>query len=189
MIDFSHPNKLNELLKILKLNNLACVIATTGYTPEQLQQIRKAARYSAICQSYNTGIGINIVEQLLKQMNCLMIENMNIEILETHHNKKLDAPSGTAIKLYNAIELKNKQAVFNRNEQPVKKQNDIGITSLRLGNTYGEHSVFYGFGDEIIEIKHTALSKNVFASGAIKIAKYLINKPYGLYNIQQIIGE
>lgn len=189
IIDFSHPSMLEELCMGIKKYNLPAIIATTGFTDTQLKKIQDLANYAPICQTYNTGIGINIVEKLVKQMNNLIEMETDIEILETHHNKKVDAPSGTAIKLYNAIDIPNKECVTNRSINPLKKANQVGISSLRMGNVYGEHSVFYAFEDEIIEIKHSALSKKVFAIGAVKLATKIINKKNKLYTIDELLGE
>lgn len=189
IIDFSHPNCLKNLLEVINKRKLPCVIATTGYTQKQLEQIEKISKVVPICQTYNTSIGIAIMEQLILKMNEYLKLKPDIEITETHHNKKVDAPSGSAIKLYNAIKIDNKIPVYDRNLNEVKEKNDIGINSLRISNVVGKHSVLYGYNNEIIEIKHEALSKEIFAEGAINLLLKLENKEKKLYSVIELIGE
>ncbi|MGL5041571.1 MAG: 4-hydroxy-tetrahydrodipicolinate reductase [Culicoidibacterales bacterium] len=184
VIDFSHPDQLAGLLKTAAQVGTGLLLATTGYTNNQLEQIAQAATTCPILQTYNTSIGIAAVEKAVATLAHELV-GFETDILEIHHNKKIDAPSGTALKLQDAVlagrGVTGVQTITNRVGNPRQAVEQIGMQSLRLGNVYGEHSVFFAKGDEVIEVKHTALSKELFAAGAVDLALKLAKMAPGLY--------
>ena len=181
IIDFSHPNNLDDILAYALKNKTKLVIATTGYQEEQLQKIEEAAKEIAIFQSYNTSFGVQMVTKILRQVAKEFFENgFDIEILEKHHNQKIDAPSGTAKLLYEVMaeEIETATPVYDRSSLHEKRKHEqIGIQ---------EHEIIFAGNDEIIEIKHTALSKDVFVQGAIAAAKALADKECGLFTLKTL---
>ncbi len=192
IIDFSHPSTLEATLKYASENNKAAVIATTGLTNEQIEAIKNTAENIPLFFSANMSLGVNLLIELAKKATMLLEENFDIEIIEKHHNQKIDAPSGTALAIADAINetsVKANEYIYDRHSTRKKRsKNEIGIHSLRGGTIVGEHSVIFAGTDEIIELKHTATSKEVFAVGAIKAAAFLIGKKPGLYNMGNLIG-
>ncbi|MGN1182917.1 MAG: 4-hydroxy-tetrahydrodipicolinate reductase [Faecalibacillus sp.] len=190
IIDFSHPNNLEDILTYAKKNKTKLVIATTGFTSEQLQSIEEASQEVAIFQSYNTSFGVQMVTKILRQVAKEFYDNgYDIEILEKHHNQKIDAPSGTAKLLYEVMEeeIQETEPIYDRSQLHEKRKHEqIGIQALRGGTIFGEHEIMFAGVDEIIEIKHTALSKDVFVQGAIAAAKALENKESGLYTLKTL---
>ena len=191
IIDFSNPVFLDNLLSYGLEKKVALVIATTGLSDEHIENINLASKKIPILYSYNMSLGINIISNVLKQISSALKENFDIEIIEKHHNKKVDAPSGTAYLLANSINEgvgNNLNYVFGRSGLDEKREeNELGIHSIRGGTIAGEHTVIFAGNDEVIEFKHTALSKNVFAIGAIKAAEFLISKEKGLYTMNDIL--
>lgn len=189
IIDFSHPDCLNDLLGYAINNNVNILIATTGYSQTQLNLIQKASEKIAILKTGNTSLGVNLIKEILKQITPVL-HNFDIEIIEKHHNKKVDAPSGTANMFIDSIkESRSLNEVYGRQGVSKRKQDDITIHSVRGGTVVGEHSILYYGNDEIIEIKHQALSKRVFASGAIKASFFLLEKVTGLYEMKDSLKE
>lgn len=190
IIDFSHFSRIPNMLNFAVNNNIPIVICTTGYDDKILSQIKEASSKIPILLSSNTSIGINLMNDLVSKM----AENLNgfdIEIIETHHNKKVDSPSGTAKTLFNAINqtLENKMNLINGREGNHKRdKNEIGIHSIRGGSVIGEHRVIFYGDDEAIEIKHSAMSKKIFVYGAIKAAKFLIGKKPNLYGMKDVLS-
>ena len=190
IIDFSHFSRIPNMLNFAVNNNIPIVICTTGYDDKILSQIKEASSKIPILLSSNTSIGINLMNDLVSKM----AENLNgfdIEIIETHHNKKVDSPSGTAKTLFNAINqtLENKMNLINGREGNHKRdKNEIGIHSIRGGSVVGEHRVIFYGDDEAIEIKHSAMSKKIFVHGAIKDAKFLIGKNPNLYSMKDVLS-
>lgn len=179
IIDFSHPDVTISLLETAMQKQIAMVIATTGFTKEQLQQIKSASNHIPIYQSYNMSYSIQLIAKIVSYL-ANSLSDVDIEILETHHHHKIDAPSGTALLLANAIQSAldtPMEYIYNRNTKHNKRnKNEIGISSIRGGNVVGEHSVFF-FGEyETLEIKHTAYSRKLFAQGALKIAEQIWNQ-------------
>lgn len=192
LIDFSHPSALNATLNYCKSKNLPCVTCTTGLSEEQKSEITEAAKQCAVFYSANMSLGINLAKQLVKRMQAVL-QGFDIEIVEKHHNQKLDAPSGTALMLADAI---NEEAggkynyVYDRHELRQKRdENELGIHAVRGGSIVGEHDVIFAGRDEVITLSHTAYSRSVFANGAVAAAIYLKGKPAGLYNMDNIINE
>jgi len=172
IIDFSNPANLDFLLNYAKERNAALLICTTGFNDEQKNKITEAGKDIPVLLSSNTSTGINIVRKMLKLISS-DLNNFEIDIVERHHNKKVDAPSGTAKTL--AEDIKQETG-----------REKIEMHSLRAGTIPGEHTVIFSGIDEIIEIKHTAFSKKIFARGAIDIALKLVNKKAGFYTTEEL---
>ena len=193
IIDFSNPNALEDLLQFSKTEKIPLVIATTGYTEDQIKKIEEASKTVAIFFTFNMSLGINLLIELVKKSNKVLKTDFDIEIVEKHHNQKIDAPSGTAIMIADAINNQNNdyyEYIYDRQKVRQKRQkNEIGIHSIRAGTIIGEHEVIFSGEDEIISISHTALSKNVFAIGAIKAAEFIKTKDKGLYNMKDLVSE
>lgn len=190
IIDFSIPVATFEILKYAKKTKTPIVIATTGFTQEQLEEIEKASKEIPIFRSANMSLDINLMANIISQI-AKILTDADIEIVETHHNRKIDSPSGTAILLADAINdvLENKKTYnFERmQKREPRSKNEIGFSSIRGGNIVGEHSVKFFGENETLEITHTAYSRQVFAEGAIKAAKYLVNQKPGLYNMKNLV--
>lgn len=190
IIDFSHPNNLDDILEYALRNQTKLVLATTGYSDLQLQQIQEASSSLAIFQSFNTSLGVQMVTKILRTVAKELYDNgFDIEIVEKHHNKKIDAPSGTAKLLYEVMEeeIQGTIPVYDRSSLHQKRQKEeIGLQAMRGGTIFGEHTIMFAGNDEIIEITHTALSKEVFVQGAISAAKSLEDKDHGLYTLKTL---
>lgn len=192
IIDFSIPLATFNVLEYAKMNNIPVVIATTGFTGEEEKKIAEYSNYIPIFKSANMSFEINMFQHLLQEI-APKLKDADIEIIETHHNRKIDSPSGTAQMLANTINdtLGGMYSFeYNRHSKHEKRgKNEIGITSIRGGNIVGEHTVKF-FGDsETFEIKHTSYSRNVFAEGAIKATRFLVGKENGLYNMDDLVNE
>ena len=192
IIDFSHPTSLESTLEYAKANHKGAVIATTGLSKEQIKSIEETAKFTPLFFSANMSLGVNLLIQLAKKATSILEDNFDIEIIEKHHNQKIDAPSGTALAIADAIDAtcnNSNEFIYDRHSVRKKRsKNEIGIHSLRGGTIVGEHSVIFAGNDEIIELKHTATSKEIFAVGAVKAASFLIGKEPGLYNMDSLIG-
>ena len=173
IIDFSRPENIDSLLDYALKNDVALVICTTGYTDEQIEKIKKAGEKLRVLLSSNTSIGINILRKIVMLISPVM-KDFDIEIVESHHNKKKDKPSGTAKTL--------KADVINATGKA-----DIPVHSLRAGNIVGEHEIIFAKDDEVIKISHTALSKRIFALGAIDLSEKLLSKEIGFYDTMELI--
>lgn len=193
IIDFSHPSTLTSVLEYAKSTKTPAVICTTGLSAEQKAEMGGASGEVAIFFSANMSLGVNVLVDLVKKATKVLEENFDIEIIEKHHNQKIDAPSGTALTIADAIaETLSGEAEYVYDRHSVRKKrskNEIGIHSMRGGSIVGEHSVIFAGQDEVIEIKHTATSKEVFAVGAVKAAKFLAGKPAGMYDMNDLISE
>lgn len=190
-IDFSHPTALEGFLTYCMDNHVPAVICTTGHTAQQCAQIGQASAFIPIYYSFNTSLGICLMQNLI-QTAANALQGYDIEILEKHHRRKLDAPSGTAIMLANAINEvlpTRRELIYDRHlRSEARPQNEIGMHSIRGGTVVGEHSVFFYGPDEVIEIRHTAFSREVFATGAIRAARFLAAQPPGLYDMHDVLG-
>ena len=191
IIDFSNPSVLPALLKYAVDTHTPAVIATTGLSPAEIKSIEKASKHVPIFFTANMSLGVNLLTALCKKAASVLGDNFDIEIVESHHNQKIDAPSGTALMLANAINntLDNSlDYVYDRHSKREKRtKNEIGIHAVRGGNIVGKHEVIFAGTDEIIELTHTATSKAVFANGAIAAAKFILNKENGLYSMNDMI--
>lgn len=193
IIDFTHPSALDDLLDYCLSNGVALVIATTGYNEEQIKKINKAAEQIPLFFTFNMSLGINLLADLAKKAVKVLGGQYDIEIVEKHHNQKLDAPSGTAIMLADAIneELDEKYSyTYDRHSVRAKRsKNEIGMHSIRGGTIVGEHEIIFAGRDEVISLKHEAHSKQVFAVGAVNAAVFLAGKPAGLYAMSDLLKE
>ena len=190
IIDFSHFSLTEEILKYAIEINSPLVIATTGHTDEQKLKIEEASKKIAILKATNTSLGVNIMNQIVSYATKLLAD-FDIELIEKHHNRKIDAPSGTAVTLLEVINesfSEKKNFVYGREGTKNREKNEIGVHAIRAGNIVGEHTVIFSSGDEIIEIKHEALSRKIFADGAVKAILSLTNKPSGLYLMKDILN-
>lgn len=192
IIDFSHFSRIDSLLKFAEEKRIPLVIATTGYSDEILEKIKNTAKNIPILLSSNMSLGINIMQDILEKIVPILYENYDIEVLEAHHNKKIDSPSGTAKTLVGVIEKSCGETMkkqYGREGICKREKKEIGIHSLRGGTITGEHSVFFCGNDEVIEIKHTAMSKKIFAKGALEGAKFLKEKESGFYSMKDIFKK
>jgi len=190
IIDFSTPKASLSALDYATCHLVPVVIATTGFTKDEQNKIIEYSEAIPIFQSSNMSYIIHLIGKILCNISPLL-PNMDIEILEKHHNNKKDAPSGTALFLANSINTscKNKyQYIFDRHSiQTPRKQNEIGFSSIRGGNLPGEHSVLFLGENESIEIKHTSYSRDVYAEGAIRAAKFIVHQKSGLYGMEDLL--
>lgn len=192
VIDFSSPAALDGLLNFAKATKTPLVLATTGYSPEQIAQVGAAALEVPIFRSANMSLGINVLLELVKKAAAVLGDGYDIEIVERHHRRKVDAPSGTALMIADAAAEAcghETEYVFERHSvrQPRDKK-EIGISAVRGGTIVGEHEIIFAGHDEIMEIKHTALSREIFAQGAVEAAKFMATvKTPGLYDMSQLV--
>ena len=193
IIDFSHPSVLASLLEYCKKNKMPAVIATTGLSDEQKKEIEDTSKEVPMFFSANMSIGVNLISELAAKAARVLEGSFDIEIVEAHHNQKIDAPSGTALMLADSISdaLTNKPTYeFDRHSKRAKRDpNEIGIHSIRGGTIVGEHEVIFAGLDEIITISHSARSKDLFAVGAVNAAVFLKGKPAGMYSMKQLVDE
>lgn len=192
-VDFSHPSALQDLLNFCTNNKTALVVATTGLSSLHNQMLEQASKSISILVSANMSIGINLIMSLISQTAKTLHSSFDIEIVEKHHNEKKDAPSGTALMLADEINHAldgTMNYIYDRSRHNEKRnKSDIGIHSLRGGSIPGEHSIIFAGLDEIIEIKHTALSRVIFAKGTIEAAKFILNKEKGLFHMKDLLKE
>lgn len=193
IIDFSRADSLGDILSYAKQNKTKVVLCSTGYTKEQIEDIERLSKDIAIFRSSNMSVGINLLCNLVKQA-VVSLNGYDIEIIEKHHNQKVDAPSGTAIMLADSInealdDDNKKEYVYGRYGNSKRKENELTIHAVRGGNITGDHEVMFALGDEVVTFKHEAFSKSVFANGAVKASKYIVNKDKGLYNMSDVINE
>lgn len=189
IIDFSVPIATLNILKYAKENHVPIVIATTGFTEEQLNEIENYSKDIPIFKSANMSYDINLMAKIVASL-AKELPDTDIEIIETHHNRKIDSPSGTAQMLADSINKSLGNSLYyeyNRHDKHEKRnKNEIGINSIRGGNIVGEHTVQF-FGEyETFEIKHTSYSRNLFAEGALKAADFIVTKSNGLYNMENM---
>lgn len=192
IVDFSNPSALASILDFAKSKKIPAVLCSTGYTAEQNKIIEDASAEIAMFRSGNMSLGINLISELAKTAAKILGDSFDVEIVEAHHNLKLDAPSGTAIMLEKAVEEGldyEPELVYDRHSRSQKRdKHEIGMHSIRGGTIVGEHEVIFAGNDEIIKISHTALSKNVFAVGAVNAAIYMKDKTTGMYNMSDVIN-
>ena len=192
IIDFAVTAAIDDLLDYAVETKTPVVVCTTGLSAQQLDKVNEASKSVAVLRSANMSLGINTLMKVLKiATDVLAHRGFDIEIVEKHHNQKVDAPSGTALALADCInqELNNEyDYTYDRsNVREKRKKNEIGISAVRGGTIVGEHEVIFAGTDEVIEIKHTAYSKAIFAKGAIDAAKFLAGKEAGMYNMADVI--
>lgn len=193
VIDFASARATDALLAAMVEKKLPGVLCTTGLSEEQLAAVEAASRQVAVLKSANMSLGINTLFKVLKQISPTLAEaGFDIEIVEKHHNRKLDAPSGTALALADAInESMNNAYSYKLDRTQERKKRDkmeIGIQAVRGGTIVGDHDVIFAGTDEVITVSHRAYSRAIFAKGALAAAKYLAGKPAGYYDMEDVIG-
>lgn len=188
IIDFSNHLGTKDLLDYAVKNNIPTVVATTGHTPEELALIEDAGKKIAVFHSANMSLGVALLCELAVKAAATM-PDADIEIVETHHNRKLDAPSGTALMIANAIKSVREKAqfVFGREGMAKREKNEIGVHAVRRGNIVGIHEVLVSTDSQTITLKHEAHSRALFAEGAVSAAEFILGKPAGLYNMNNIV--
>ena len=192
VIDFSNPAALDGLLAFALERKVPLVLATTGYSDEQLAQIDEASKHIPIFRSANMSLGINVLLELVKKAAAVLGDSYDIEIVEKHHNRKVDAPSGTALMIADAaasaLNFKPEYVYERHSVRQSRDKKEIGISAVRGGTIVGIHEIMFAGRDEIIEIKHTAMSREIFANGAVKAAKFLagVSKP-GMYDMSMLV--
>ena len=192
VIDFSNVGAVDELLDYCVKKSLPVVLCTTGLSDEQLKKVDECSEKIAVLKSANMSMGINLLLKLLKDAaKVLAPAGYDIELVEKHHNQKLDAPSGTALALADSInEAMGNEYEYVYDRSQVRKKRDakeIGISAVRAGTIVGEHEVIFAGTDEVIEFKHTAYSRSVFAKGAVEAGKFLAGQPAGMYDMGDVI--
>ena len=192
VIDFSNAGAVDALLDYCGDKQLPVVLCTTGLSEAQLEKVKETAKKTAVLKSANMSLGINLLMKLLKDAaQVLAPAGFDIELVERHHNQKVDAPSGTALALADSINESMENAyeyVYDRSQVRKKREKkEMGISAVRGGTIVGEHEVIFAGADEVIEFKHTAYSKAVFGKGAVEAAKFLVGRPAGAYDMSDVI--
>lgn len=189
VIDFSHHTAVADVLAYAKKIGAAAVIGTTGHTEEEKAMIYEAAKKIPVFFSGNMSLGIAVLCRLAKQA-ASFFPDADIEIVEVHHNRKVDAPSGTALMLFNAVKEARPQAVANcgRSGEGKRTKEEVGISSLRMGNVVGIHEVHIHTGTQCLTLKHEAVTRAMLADGAVDAARFMVGKAKGLYNMENILG-
>jgi 4-hydroxy-tetrahydrodipicolinate reductase len=193
IIDFSNIKGLSRLLDYGVNTGTPVVICTTGQSPDDKEKIKAASEKVAVLTSANMSVGINLLLSMVKTAAKALEDSFDIEIVEKHHNQKLDSPSGTALAIADSINTaldNSKEYVYGRHSKTDKRvPKEIGIHAVRGGNIVGDHSIIFAGAGEVIEISHSAISRDVFGVGALKAAKYLYAKGPGLYNMDNVINN
>ncbi len=192
IIDFSHVSVLEKLLEYAVRNNIPVVLATTGYKENQVELIKETSKKIPVFFTFNMSLGVNLLCSLVKTASKVLGEDFDIEIVEKHHNQKLDAPSGTAIMLANAansqFDNKLNYEYDRHSKRNARPKNEIGIHSIRGGSIPGDHDVIFAGNNEVITLSHHAQSRDIFANGALKAAKFLVKQSAGLYDMNDCLN-
>ncbi len=190
IIDFSHPNNIAGICTYLNEHPSILICGTTGLTEKEIKMLKETSERCPIFYSANYSYGVAILRRLVEIATPLLEEDFDMEIVETHHNQKQDAPSGTAAMLLEAMDPKHAyKRVYQREGFVGKRGKEIGVHSLRGGTIAGEHTVFYFGQDETLKLTHTATSRQIFVNGAWKALRYMEKKPNGYYTMNELIGE
>ena len=193
VIDFSNPAALEAELAYVTAHNLPLVLCTTGLSAEQIAAVNKAAEQVPIFFSSNMSLGVAVLSALTKKAASVLGDTFDIEIVEMHHNQKLDAPSGTALMLADAAKAGlsyEPEYTYDRHSRRQKRdKKEIGIASLRGGTVVGEHSVYFAGEQEVITLSHSAGSRSIFASGALTAANFMVGKAAGMYSMEDILNQ
>ncbi len=191
IIDFSNPLAFDNILNFALSRNIPLVMATTGLSQSNMAALEIASNQIPVFFSANMSLGVNLLIDLVKKAAKLLYSNFDIEIIEKHHNQKVDAPSGTALAIADSInsviESKAEYTYDRHSRRKKRSKNEIGIHAMRGGTIVGEHSVIFAGNDEIIELNHIAMSKDVFGVGALRAARFISNKKPGFYNMNSLI--
>lgn len=193
LIDFSHPSALGGILEYAVKKAMPVVLATTGYTAEQITLIHRASERIPVFFSANMSLGVNLLSELAKTAARILGATYDIEIVEMHHNRKIDAPSGTALMLANEIASvlpEKPEYVYDRHDKHERRtKKEIGLHAVRGGTIVGEHEILFCGTDEVLKLSHSAGSKAVFASGAVNAAVFMAGKPAGMYTMHDLVKE
>ncbi len=190
VIDFSSPKSLPAILDFCKSKKIPAVLCATGYTEDDVAKVKTASEEIALFRSGNMSLGVNALIDLVKKA-ALALGDFDIEIIEKHHNQKVDAPSGTALMLADGVKEVAPEKFYTYGRQGIvgkRDKNEIGIHAVRGGGIVGEHEVIFASGFETITISHQATDRSVFADGAVKAAEYIVNKKSGLFNMSDVIN-
>ena len=191
IIDFSSPKALDAILEFALKNNTPAVLCATGYSDEDINKINEASKNVALFRSGNMSLGVNILLDVVTKV-AKALYGFDVEIIEKHHNNKVDAPSGTALMLADAVKQADPNKYYTYGREGIvgkRDKNEIGIHALRGGNIVGEHQVIFAGTDETVTISHQATDRAVFAIGAVKAAEYMADKKTGLYNMKDVLSE
>lgn len=187
IVDFSSPACLDMTLNYAINNKKALVLATTGYTDEQKKRIFEASKIIPIVYTANFSLGVTVLKKVVSDVAKILKDDFDMEIVEKHHNRKVDAPSGTALALLESIDPNNEfEHTFGRSGYS-KRGHEIGVQAVRGGNICGEHSVIFAGEDEVLEFKHEAFSRKIFAKGAVKAAEFVLGKEPKVYTMEDIL--
>ena len=192
IVDFSNPLVLDDMLSFAVAKKLPVIICTTGFSEAQVDKIRETSRQIPVFYSGNMSLGVNMMITLSKMAAKVLAPTFDIEIIEKHHNQKLDAPSGTAVMIADAVaaECDSAHYVYDRHAYRKKRDHsEIGIHSVRGGTIVGEHEIIFAGHDEVLSIRHQAQSKGVFAAGAVNAAVFIKDKPAGLYDMSDLLKD
>ena len=193
IVDFSFHAALPSYLEYAKANRLPIIVASTGHTPEESALMQEYSKYIPIFFSRNMSLGVNLLIELSKKAAAMLGDDFDIEVIEAHHNKKLDAPSGTALMIADAISetLEDKpEYIYDRTERrEARPKNEIGIHAVRAGGIVGEHTVLFGGKNESVSLSHSAFSRSVFALGALRAAEFMVGMPAGFYSMTDLVNN
>lgn len=193
VLDFSNPEILSEVVQYCVEHQTAIVVGTTGLSEKNQELLKQASDSIPVFVSANMSFGISVLTNLVLKAASALGNEYDIEILEKHHNEKKDAPSGTALMIANELKSyleASTEFVYDRSKiKDKRKPNEIGISAIRGGSIPGEHSIYFAGKDEVIEIKHTSFSRDLFARGALKAVRYTVTKPKGYYNMKTMLEE
>jgi len=191
ILDFSNPSALESLLKYSQTRNIPLILCATGYSAGQIAAIEKTSEQIPVFRSGNMSVGINLLADLIKRACAVLGEDFDVEIVERHHRRKVDAPSGTALMLADAASAAlpyDPEYVFEReSKRNPRDACEIGISAVRGGTIVGVHDVIFAGQDEVIEMRHTAASRDVFAVGALRAVKFIAKRPPGMYNMSDVL--
>ncbi len=191
IIDFSNPALLSSLLQYAEIKKVPLVLCTTGYNKAQVEALTRVSKEVPVFYSGNMSLGVNLLIELSKKAAQVLGGSFDVEIIEKHHNQKIDAPSGTALMIADSISSvmpENMHYIYDRHSQRKKREStEIGIHSIRGGTIVGEHEVIFAGQQEVITLSHTAQSKEIFASGAVNASIFLAGMPAGLYNMSDLL--
>ncbi len=189
VIDFSHPANLKMIIKGMDKYPLPLIMATTGFTDEEIEKIRDLSKIVPIIFASNFSVGIALMNRIAKEMMNVLGDSFDVEIIEKHHNRKIDSPSGTARTLVDAIDPQKEFARKHGREGMGKRAKEIGIHSIRGGTIAGEHTVIFAGENEVLELTHRAESNLVFAKGALRAVRFIAGKRPGLYNMDHVLAD
>ncbi|ABR49334.1 Dihydrodipicolinate reductase [Alkaliphilus metalliredigens QYMF] len=191
IIDFSHPSALEGVLDYAMAHGVPLVIGTTGFEKEHLEAIDQAAKHIPVLQATNMSLGMNILFSLVEQVAGMLKNKADIEVIESHHNRKMDAPSGSAVTIVECIEKglgEARKHQHGREGQCPREKGEIGVHAIRGGNIVGFHEANFINELETVKVSHEAHDRSVFAQGALEAAKFVVNQPTGLYHMKDVLG-